>query len=134
DLAAAARDAAAQREPVRVVDLAGLAHGAGLRDLVAGREQGDARARMHERLHESERGQEPDVLRAQHVPPRDDGRAARDVFAAPPHVGARLERTDAYARTLALDDLLRVDGVHARGNGRADHDAQRLAALDGAVE
>ena len=39
DVTAGARDAAAQREAVGVVDLAGLAHGPGLRDFVAGGEQ-----------------------------------------------------------------------------------------------
>src|SRR5207247_1032243 len=81
DLAAALLDGPAEREPVRVVDLAGRARLTRLDHLVARRQEHDARPAMGRHLDLAERGDQPDFLRSEDGPALDDDGARVDVLA-----------------------------------------------------
>src|SRR4029077_18994968 len=85
------------------------------------------RAAVDADLPEAERGDQPDLLGPQHRAGLDHDPAGLDVLAAQAHVDALGAASDAHARADALDDLLRIDGVSAGGEGRAGHYPQRLS-------
>src|SRR5213595_1791617 len=97
DLAAALLDRPAEREPVRVVNLAGRARPARLDHLVAGREQHDARSSMDRHLDLPERGDQPDLLWPQDGATLDDDRPRVDVLATHPHVRPLRDRSDPHS-------------------------------------
>src|SRR2546426_12529275 len=75
-----------QREPVDVVDLSRLERAAGIDNLVAGRENRDARTRVDIDVREAERGNRADAARIEHLAGAHDGLAALDVRALAPDV------------------------------------------------
>ncbi len=69
----------------------GTAHGAGCHDLVAGREDRDAKAAADIEMGTAKRGRERDVLGTQAMPGPEHDVAQRDVFARRPDIGAALQ-------------------------------------------
>jgi uncharacterized RDD family membrane protein YckC len=123
-----------EREAVGVEDLPGLAGVARLNHLVAGGEHGHPRPLSHQDLRKAQRGSHAQLLRAQHGAPRQHHAACADVLAAAARVDATLDRSHEEPVAPALHHLLGIHGVGPRRDGRARHDAKRLAGLDGACE
>src|SRR5262245_18538547 len=118
---------AAQREPVGVVDLAGLALEARLDHCVARGEDGHPRALAHQQLRQTQRLCHTEILRAEDGSNRQDHRPGFHVFATLADVGAALDRWNEKMPAFAGDDLLGVDGAGSSRHRRARHDADGLA-------
>jgi hypothetical protein len=117
-----------QRVAVRVADLAGRELGAGLGELVAGRDHHDPRPRVHEHAAEAHRGAHPDVGRAEPAARGEHDVACADVLAGEADVVAGLG-DDPQPHPVAdlVGQLDRHDRVGARRDRRAGHDPDGLA-------
>ena len=116
-----------QRIRVGVRDLGRSRLRAEIRQLVAGRENRDARAAIHAHLRVSERRQEPDFGGADHATGLHDEVAGTDVLPRGADVGARRDAAaDRDPPIVGGDVLLWHDGVGTFGERRAGEDPHRL--------
>ncbi len=134
-IAADRRHERAQRQRVRADDLIGADRIAGTHDLVAGREDGDARPPAHAQPRMVHRRRETDIARGQTAAGLDADRADGEVEAGRPNVGAHGDTlAHRHAVAVLIGVLLDHDGVGAARHRSAGEDPHRVARTDLAVE
>ena len=130
--AAVRRDDRAERKAVDVVDLAGRERPARLDDFVAGREDRDARPRVHLDVGAADRGQRADAARRQHIAcAHDPSPAAMSAPRRPMFCPGDRGAKDRRPRRCRLARLLdHDDGVGALRHRRAGRDFGARAGGD----
>ena len=126
--AAACRDEGGERQRVRADNLVRPDRIAGHDDLVAGREDADARPAMHKQPRPVHRRRETDVARGQSSPGLEQHIALGEIEPGAAHIAAvRRAFPDSDPVAVALGVLLNDDRIGAGRQWRAGEDPRRLA-------